>query len=208
MAKRVRKRTKAEFASPRFRKRSGNKTSALTQSHHACDKLSNRRRQYILDIADYRWIHRFDGRDDDSAFRREPRKWDKLRTAFLKEATKPLELHWFSCNWNCDRGVSPLLKVVKNASCDAGTALRLYWLNDPYYYQEYRTIGECPYDEEREMLRILRTIECRFKSGDFSTKRIPFDPAPWISDDYSESAVHEIPAIMREPILPRSRRRR
>ena len=51
------------------------------------DKLSKKRRQFILDIADDGWMHRFDDIDDESALDRESRKWGKLRTAFLKEAT-------------------------------------------------------------------------------------------------------------------------
>lgn len=208
MAKRVRKKTKAELASREFRDRSQHQSAVLMESYHVCDKLSKTRRQFVLDIADDHWMSRFGAADDEAALNRESRKWDKLRTAFLKEAMKPLELHWFSCNWNCDGGVSPLLKIIKNDHCDAGTALRLYWINDPYYYQEYRTIGDCPYDEERQMLRILRTIEGRFKRDDFATKRIPFDPTPWMNEEYSESAVHGTPPVMREPIVARNKKRK
>ncbi len=208
MAKRIRKKTKAELASPEFRDRSQHQSAVLMDAYHACDKLSKTRNQFILDIADNHWMNRIEDADDHAAFDRASRTWNKLRSEFLRDATKPLELHCFTCNWNAGRGLKPLAKIVKNDYCDAGTALRLYWINDPYYYQEYATIGECPYDEEREMLRILRAIERRFKADDFATERIPFDPTPWIDDKYLESAVHVMPDVMRAPIKTRSKNRR
>lgn len=206
MAKRIRKKTKEELAAQEFQNRSQQQAAVLTASWEACDKLSKKRRQFILDIADNDWIARFEHMDDEVAYKRESRKWDKLRAAFLAEATKPLELHWFSCNWNADRGLAPLLKVVKNVHCDAGTALRLYWINDPYYLQDYHTIAECDDEDEQEILRLLRTIERRFNRGDFATSRIPFDPTAWVDDAHAESAIHVTPEILHVPILQRRRR--
>lgn len=205
MAKRVKKRSQAKLASPEFRDRSEYQHDVLVLANQACDKLSQKRRQFILDIADMDWLRHFSDCDDELVLRKEARKWDAARKVFLKETTNPLELHFFSCNWNCDRGVTPLLQVVKNSHCDAGTAMRLYWLNDPYYYQDYRTISDCPDGEEQDMLRILRTIERRFKRADFATKRIPFDPTPWIEDESTE-AIHETPAEMRQPITTRRKK--
>ena len=207
MAKRVRKKTKAELASPKFRDRSKYQAAVLMDAYRACDKLSKKRHQFILDIADNHWVNRFENMDDHKAYDRETRIWNRLRSEFLRDTTKPLELHCFTCNWNAGRGLKPLLKIIKNKNCDAGTALRLYWINDPYFYQEYATIGECSYEEEREMLRILRAIERRFKADDFATKRIPFDPTPWIDDKYIESAVHVMPDVMRGPIKTRTKKR-
>ncbi|WP_145427397.1 DUF4274 domain-containing protein [Symmachiella dynata] len=215
MAKRIRKkarvyrkRTKAEHASPEFRDRSERKKAVLWRSYNLGKKLSKKRWQFISDIANGEWVYRLTGPKEarDELIERESPKWDKMLTAFLKEATDPLELHFFSCHWNYDRGVSPMLKIVKNEHCDAGTALNLYWRFDPYSFQNHRTLAECQNDEDRETFRILRTIERRFKRDDFATKRFPFDPTPWIEDDLAESAIHKIPAIMREPIIARRSR--
>ena len=202
MAKKIRMKTKAELASPKFKNRSKHQAAVLTHSYGLAEKLSKKRNQFILDIADNRWIYRFEQSDDEAAYQRESRRWEKERAAFLSGTPKPLELHWFTCNWNASRGLKPLLNVVKNENCDAGTCLRLYWINDPYYYQEYATISECPCEEERDMLRILRTIERRFKRTDFRTSRIPFDPTPWIDDKYLASAIHQMPEVMRDPVGP------
>jgi len=201
----ARKKTKAELASPEYLDRSEQQHAVDRLSDSFCDRLPQKRRQFFSDVGNGTWVDRFDHSDDEDEvkFEQECRKWNELRDNFLKEATDPLELHCFCCNWNCDKGLSPLLKVVKHAHCDAGTALRLYWHNDPYWYQDYRTLNECPEGDEREMLQILRTIERRFKRDDFATKRFPFDPTPWLRDDLEESAVHKMPAIMRIPIVAR-----
>ena len=207
MAKRVQKKTKSELASPKFHDRSAHQSSVLMASYHVCDKLSKTRRQFILDIANNHWIGRFENIEDDAALKRELRKWDKLRASFLREATIPLELHWFTCNWNADRGSAPLREIVKNNHCDAGTALRLYWINDPYYYRDHLTIGECRHDEERGILRVLRTIERRFKLDNFATRHIPFDPTPWIDGDRSHSSAHEVPITMHGQVVAGSQNR-
>ncbi len=202
-AKAVRKKTKAELESPEFLDRSERQQTVARMSYNLCDRLSQKRRQFITDVGNDTWVDRWDGSDDEGEvkFERESRRWDKLRDKFLKETTDPLELHCFACYWNWDGGSSQMLRVAKHVYCDAGTALRLYWLSNPYWYQEYRTLGDCSYDNEREVLQILWTIERRFKRDDFATKRFPFDPTPWIRDDLAESAVHKMPAIMREPIV-------
>ena len=200
MAKKIRKKTKSELTSAKFRNRSKHQAAVLTLSHSFGEKLSKKRDQFIRDIASNDWEFRFKDLDDHAAYNRESRKWKKERASFLQEASKPLELHWFTCNWNAGRGLKPLSKIVKNPHCDAGTALRLYWINDPYYYQEYAAISDCPYEDEREMLRILRSIERRFKRCDFATSNISFDPTPWIDDKYLPFAIHQMPEVMREQV--------
>lgn len=201
MAKRVRKKTKAELASPTFRSRAEQQAAVLIQSYALCDRLPKKRRDFILDIASDQWIARFDAVQDYAALERETKKWDRVRNGFLKEdVANPLELHWFSLNWDAERGAEPLRRIVKHANCDAGTALRLYWINDPYYYQDYRLIRDCPYSAEREMLQILRAIEQRFKRNDYATRRFTFDPKPWIEEKYEGAGAHVMPSVMWEPI--------
>ncbi len=49
---------------------------------------------------------------------------------------------------------------MKRPACDAGTALRLFWINDPVYYSQYATISECPYEEEQDAGEVkLKDVE-------------------------------------------------
>ncbi|QDT97407.1 DUF4274 domain-containing protein [Gimesia aquarii] len=181
MAKKVRKKTKAELADPAFRKRATTQSKVLTLSYSECDKLAKSRHQYILDVAASEWINRFESIDDDAAFEKECRKWDKLRREFVKSVSKPLDIHCFTCNYDASNGMKPLIQLGKHPSCDAGTALRLFWVYEPvFYYSQYATISECAYEEDQDAMRLLKAIERRFKKSNFKTHKIYFDPKPWL----------------------------
>ena len=114
------------------------------RSDAECEQVTKPRRQYIFDIADDAWVSRFENKSDYAAFKKERRSWAKLRREFVKSVSKPLEIHCFTCSYNASRGLKPLIQLVKHRSCDSGTALRLFWINDPVYYSQYSTISECP----------------------------------------------------------------
>ena len=187
--KRVRKKTAGELADPELRRRLNRQKEILQASLDACDVLAARRKKFIQDIANNPAI--------------------SGRSRFLREARSPVELHYFSLYWNCDRGPGPIHKIVTHSHCDAGTVLRLYWLNDPYYYQKYRLIRDCP-ESERPWLRILRFIERRFLRNDFVTAKVPFNPEPWVKPRNADAkgAIHEIPEAMFEPIHSRKKVKR
>lgn len=192
--KMVRKKRPAELKSVEFRNRSRQQMQVLKTSLKTCSRISKKRCDFILDIADNKWITRFDMSQSQQRFNKEMRYWNSQRKQFLQEVSNPYELHFFSCNWNCDRGAMPIRLVIANPACDAGTALRLYWLNDPEYYQDYKSLAECP-AYEREWLKILRAIERRFLKNQFATSLIPFDPLPWITERICHGR-HTIPEVM------------
>lgn len=196
MAKKVRKKTKQELADPSFRHRVMTQSEVLIRSFEECEKLSKTRRQFVLDLADDAWISRFENKDDDLAFAKESRRWAKLRREFVQDVSKPFEIHCFTCSYNACRGVKPLLQLVKHPSCDAGTALRLFWINDPVYFSQYRTISECPYSDEKETMRLLRAIKQRFQRNDFKSRKIFFDPAPWLQADDVDLETLRLPNSM------------
>lgn len=120
----------------------------------------------------------------------------------LAGCCSPLELHAFASNWNCDRGVEVLMEIVRNPNCDAGTALWLYWENDPYFYCQYASASDAKGNEERLMCDVMRTIESRILANDFATCDIPFDPTAWVESKYDDAAwvKHKIPQPMYNPI--------
>jgi len=109
---------------------------------------------------------------------------DLKRSAFLKECTDSIELHLFYTLWNPDDGPSGIDKIIKNPNCDAGTALRAYWEHEPYFYRRFGAIKDAD-PIHKDSYRLIRSIESKFKKGDFASKKIPFDPTPWIRDDDS-----------------------
>jgi hypothetical protein len=97
---------------------------------------------------------------------------------------------------NAIRGMQPLVQLVKHPACDAGTALRLFWINDPVYYSQYATIAECPDEDEQAAMKLLQAIRRRFKKGDFQTRKIYFDPEPWIEAADVDLAMLKVPDSM------------
>ena len=88
--------------------------------------ISKRHRKEIIDLATpgvppdtprEHW-------DDDAILDKLVRAADRKRKAWLKAATDPHELHLFAENWQWDEaGGAPMLLLVENAHCDAGTML-------------------------------------------------------------------------------------
>jgi hypothetical protein len=207
MAKRARKRTKAELASPEFQASRKRRTEVLILSFEQCNKLSKARLQFVLDVADDQWTYRFPNMEDEKAVQKEERNWAKLRQEFVATAMNPLEIHCFTCNYNALRGMKPLVQLINNDHCDAGTALRLYWANDPYSYREYRTVADCDYPEQKDAFRLLRAIERKFKHGGFASRQIPFDPEPWFAPGDSNAASLSLPDSMTTAISPHTGKR-
>lgn len=205
MTKKVRKRTKKELAEPALRKRMSTQSEVLLRAYAECEKLSKSRLQFIEDLANDTWVDRFENLDDDAAFEKESRRWAKLRREFLNTVEKPREIHCFTCLYNADEGIKPLIRMMKHPSCDAGTALRLFWNYDPVFYSEYKTISDCPDEEGQDAMRLLRTIKQRFKQNNFKSCKIYFDPEPWIQDDNVDLEVLQLPEAMLKAV-PRSAR--
>lgn len=174
----LRMKTPEEIAELRLRSLA--KQNAIRATHSVCEKLSAERFQFIRSCA------------------------AEGNTATLQTCSDPLELHAFASNWNCDRGVEPILEIVRHRACDAGTALWLYWGNDPYYYTRYAAIGDVSDEDERVILDLLRTIEHRIAAQDFATSSVPFDPQAWIEAKYHNAtwAVRKIPETMFSAIVP------
>lgn len=174
----LRKRTPEEIAE--MRERSIAQAKVIQKTHAACDKLPCDRLEYIRSSAS-----------------------EGCGEALL-ECNDPIELHAFVSNWNCDVGVEVLLEVAKHRACDAGTALWLYWENDPYFYSRYGTIEDAGSKEERVMFDCLLVIERRMASKDFATSLVPFDPHLWIETKYLDAAwgVRKIPECMFNAIDP------
>lgn len=196
MAKKVRKKTTTELADPTFRLRASSQSDVLKRACAECEKLTRSRRQYILDVADDAWVSRSENRGDYAAFEKERRSWAKLRREFVKSVSKPIEIHCFTCSYNASRGVEPLIQLIKHPSCDAGTALRLFWINDPVYYSQYSTSSECPCEEEQDVMKLLKAVERRFKKSDFKTRKIYFDPQPWVEADDVDLEALNLPDSM------------
>ena len=167
--------------------------------------ISKKRRQEIIDLAipgvppgtpEELW-------NDDAALQPLIRAADRKRKAWLKSATDPKELHLFAENWHWDGGGGkPLLGLVENPHCDAGTMLMLFWLGggEDMYFQ-YDKINEIDWNYDREIHRLLRRIEKKIVNQDYATSKIYFDPSSYVSmRDRCDEFARQIPDVLYQPI--------
>ena len=147
--------------------------------------ISKRRQQEIIDLAtpgvppgtpEELW-------NDDAALDPLIRAADRKRKSWLQSATDPKELHLFAENWHWDGGgAKPLLPLVENPQCDAGTMLMLFWHGggEDMYFQ-YDTIKDIDSEFDREVHRLLRRIEKKLVGKEYTTAKIYFDPSSFIA---------------------------
>ncbi|MCA9048368.1 MAG: DUF4274 domain-containing protein, partial [Planctomycetaceae bacterium] len=122
---------------------------------------------------------------------------------WLESATDADELHFFAENWHWDGGGgAPLLPLVENPHCDAGTMLMLFWHGggeDSYF--QYNEVEDIDREFDREVHHLLRRIEKKLVSKDYATADIRFDPGSFISmRDRRDEFARQIPEFLYQPI--------
>ena len=116
------------------------------------------------------------------------------------------ELHAFVDQMNWDGGgADRLTRVLSHPLCDRGTALMMYWRAQPRFFIQYGT-RERVRDElgptELAEYDMLRDIERRFQSNDFSTDDIAFDPADDEGHDLTSDGPRRRPLVDPRTVLP------
>lgn len=82
-----------------------------------------------------------------------------------------VELHDYAENLNWDYGIGRVFAILNNPEVDRGTALMLYWRNQPYHHAKYKTKKEASkvnlkgYELHLEAERIL--LNRNFKTYDY-----------------------------------------
>lgn len=79
-------------------------------------------------------------------------------------------------HYNWDDGIKPLNKIITNKDCDKATALLIYWLARPEYYNKYNKKEELP-EYELPSYNLIKQIERLVLEGKFLEK-ISFQPDP------------------------------
>ncbi len=86
--------------------------------------------------------------------------------AYLTQAT-PDEWHQVAWKWNWDSGVEALQWIIRQPTCDRGTALLVYWTGGPRCLAQYTERTEVR-DSELELYDlayILTPRECTAQEG-------------------------------------------
>jgi hypothetical protein len=93
--------------------------------------------------------------------------------------THPAELHYLAYIYNWDDGPVVMEWIVDSPLCSKATANLIFWLVRPDYYTRYdlNAVNETDdYDDDLEVLRVLRKILEKHKKDDFHGCQIAFDP--------------------------------
>lgn len=93
---------------------------------------------------------------------------------YLSQAS-PDEWHQVAWNWNWDSGVEVLRWIVRQPTCDRGTALLVYWYSGPRWFARYTTLAEVT-DYELEDYDLAMEIEQAYLAGRYTRTEIAFDP--------------------------------
>ncbi|WP_196889030.1 DUF4274 domain-containing protein [Aureivirga sp. CE67] len=72
--------------------------------------------------------------------------------------SKTEELFLKAYHYNWDDGIKNLDRIISNKACDKSTALLIYWLGCPEYYNKYQVIQEVP-EYELPVYILLKKIE-------------------------------------------------
>jgi hypothetical protein len=98
--------------------------------------------------------------------------WDLLR-----RVDSPLQLHYLPQIVNWDSGwTSEIVNwILEHSLCDAGTALLIYWLNDPQFFKKHERAGTLP-KWAAEGYALHKKCETLYMSGRFSSGLVRYNP--------------------------------
>ncbi len=99
--------------------------------------------------------------------------------AWMKRAG-PADWHRCACTWNWDQPFDVIRWIIRQRSCDAGTAVTLFARGEPGYYSKYATMAEleAKSGSSMEVVRFLKEICERWQAGQYSTWRFRPDELP------------------------------
>ena len=125
--------------------------------------------------------------------------WQCLRSMECAE-----QLHYLPgiLNWDDYRTGPALKEILAHPLCDAGTALAIYWLNEPDFWKKAEAEDRIP-TWGQESYALHKDIETRYVAGRFGEAKFKFDPRSrgyLPADPNRESpAQRAIPLQMKQP---------
>lgn len=115
----------------------------------------------------------------------------------------PAELHYLASIYNWDDGPIVLEWIIDSPLCTKATANLIFWRAQPDFYTGFELNAINPkdgYDEDYDMLRILRKIIEKNQKNDFSPFNIEFDPYNELEDLKEKSPKWAVPKALYEKI--------
>lgn len=124
----------------------------------------------------------------------------------LKDLSTTEELYYLVqiLNWDDFKTEGALWWILDHQKCDTGTALQIYWMNNPQDVKEAE-LQQRLRPRHKRTLELLNEIEKRYLKGKFKSDIISFDPRKeryLLEPPSAESeAVRAIPAELKKPTI-------
>ncbi len=116
--------------------------------------------------------------------------------------SSPEEMFLLASGSHPDQGPEEWRRVLDSPLCDMGTALLIFWLNDPAYHYEFASPEDVP-SINRGSYDLVREIERKYRAGAYPSGVVRFDPTAFdgfsFLDGQALEAVERVPAEMRRP---------
>ncbi len=112
--------------------------------------------------------------DTPEANDRHEAEWTAKATQFCQTNSNPEELHLFAQNVNWDFSTANLLDIVRNPSCDFGTAKMILRMSGLEYYQTFETYSDVD-PVNKDGWTFIFTLLDIVKAKTFKTSNIQFD---------------------------------
>lgn len=87
------------------------------------------------------------------------------------------ELHYLvqALNWDDEKTADAIRWVIRQSACDLGTALYIYWMNEPSFWKKAEAENDIP-AWGKESYELHKDLEARLLAGSFIKRAIAFDP--------------------------------
>lgn len=127
----------------------------------------------------------------------------------LKRLTSSEELHYLvqALNWDDEKTSDAIRWVIDHPACDLGTALYIYWLNEPSVWKKAEAANDIPAWGRRDY-ELHKDLEARLLAGRFNNRTIAFDPRKerYIASSEAAESPEEraIPAELKKASLGKS----
>lgn len=106
--------------------------------------------------------------------------------------TEPEELHYLAEQHNWDNGVRLLQWITASDICSEATALHLFWLAKPNYYQAYKFTDNLKETYENDVFDLIKIIYKNYLTNFYRKTKIPFELSSRVDTE------QQVPDFMKE----------
>lgn len=109
---------------------------------------------------------------------------NELDEAKFRQLKTPEELHYLATHHNWDNGVKALQWIAESSVCSEATALEIFWLAQPWDFQQYTLDQTLKNEPQNEVFTLLKTLLRNFPDNLYQKTAIEFDPTSFCDSEF------------------------